>query len=498
MPMPIELSMNGRNDTVQSLPFELDKQYLGNCLQKLKLLPDECIDFVFTSPPYMAGKVYEDESCKDKGIYVETLRKIFTEIARVLTPDGTFALEWGYGKDTDGPGTAVPFMYYMYDDLKEMGFLIKHQIVWHYPGGNTGSSSKKHQRLFARYECIYCLTKNPAASYLDITESRDIRLNRTLDKKNNQFGRNPSDVWKTFPSGEIIEKLIENVEPIRNNKDIDSHIIRLDVADTLVSEILPGLPAEIERALASEDPVGNIQAMFLDMMYPSSIDKLINIAVKSRTKPRPDDHWSGTLDPLVGPLLGCLNEMEDDPRSDVWELPTFVVSKDAKWHPCHFPLPLADRAIRIFCRPGGLVLDPFGGSGMTGKAALLAGRRFLSFELDEAYNTVANEEIEALKRILSGWRCGRLEEWCQRNQFSDKKRDRVLYPYPDHDPLTCMNDPACRLKCRRRREKLAELYLEICGRIVDKHRTSGLLSPKQRTEVKSGRRSRKRNSQDTI
>ena len=182
------------------LPFELDKQHLGDCLQKLKLLPDECIDFVFTSPPYMAGKVYEDESCKDKETYRKTLCRIFREIARVLTPNGTFALEWGYGKDTDGPGTAVPFIYYMYDDLKEMGFLIKQQIVWHYPGGRTGSSSKKHQRLFARHEYIYCLTMNPAGSHLDITESRDIRLNRTLDKKNNQFGRNPTDVWKTFPS----------------------------------------------------------------------------------------------------------------------------------------------------------------------------------------------------------------------------------------------------------------------------------------------------------
>ena len=231
-----------------------------------------------------------------------------------------------------------------------------------------------------------------------------------------------------------------------------------------------------------------MQAMILDMMYPGSTNKLIDIAVKSKTRPRPDDHWSGTLDPLVGPLLGCLNEMEDDPRSDVWELPTFVVSKDAKWHPCHFPLPLADRAIRIFCPPGGLVLDPFGGSAMTGKAAMLSGRRFLSFEMDEAYNIVANEEIEALKLILSAWRTGRLEEWCQKHQLSDKKRDRVLYPYPGHDPLTCMNDPACRLECRRRREKLAELYLVICGRIVDKHRRSGLVPPKQRDKLGGVRR----------
>ena len=34
--------------------------HLGNCMDLLKALPDECVDLVVTSPPYCIGKAYED------------------------------------------------------------------------------------------------------------------------------------------------------------------------------------------------------------------------------------------------------------------------------------------------------------------------------------------------------------------------------------------------------------------------------------------------------
>lgn len=45
---------------------------------------------------------------------------------------------------------------------------------------------------------------------------------------------------------------------------------------------------------------------------------------------------------------------------------------------------------------GGLVLDPFAGSGTTGEAALLAGRRFLGFELTEHFATVACRRLSGI------------------------------------------------------------------------------------------------------
>lgn len=44
--------------------------------------------------------------------------------------------------------------------------------------------------------------------------------------------------------------------------------------------------------------------------------------------------------------------------------------------------------------PDGLILDPFSGSGSTGKGAVLEGFNFISFEMDDKYCEIANERIK--------------------------------------------------------------------------------------------------------
>jgi modification methylase len=48
--------------------------------------------------------------------------------------------------------------------------------------------------------------------------------------------------------------------------------------------------------------------------------------------------------------------------------------------PTQVPLELMARIIRVASDPGDLILDPFNGTGSTGHAALLAGRRYLGIE----------------------------------------------------------------------------------------------------------------------
>ncbi|MCP5136043.1 MAG: site-specific DNA-methyltransferase [Gammaproteobacteria bacterium] len=60
----------------------------------------------------------------------------------------------------------------------------------------------------------------------------------------------------------------------------------------------------------------------------------------------------------------------------------------AKQHIAGKPLPLME-ALMPLCPEGGLVLDPFAGSGTTGLAALNTGRRFLGCELGADYHTIA-------------------------------------------------------------------------------------------------------------
>jgi site-specific DNA-methyltransferase (adenine-specific) len=62
-------------------------------------------------------------------------------------------------------------------------------------------------------------------------------------------------------------------------------------------------------------------------------------------------------------------------------------------HPTVKPLQLMRWITRLLCPPGGVVLDPFAGSGSTGAASLLEGRRFVGIERDERYVRVARARI---------------------------------------------------------------------------------------------------------
>jgi DNA modification methylase len=62
-------------------------------------------------------------------------------------------------------------------------------------------------------------------------------------------------------------------------------------------------------------------------------------------------------------------------------------------HPTQKPLCVLTPLIESFSRPGGLVVDPFCGSGSTLLAAKLAGRRFLGIELDAQYCAIARKRL---------------------------------------------------------------------------------------------------------
>ena len=66
-------------------------------------------------------------------------------------------------------------------------------------------------------------------------------------------------------------------------------------------------------------------------------------------------------------------------------LPPTKAEKRFGKHPTQKPLALLDRILRAASRPGDLVLDPFNGSGTTGIAAALLGRRYIGIDLEDRY-----------------------------------------------------------------------------------------------------------------
>lgn len=58
----------------------------GDCRNVLKQLPDECVDLVFTSPPYNAGMEYENWT--DDAEYERFIGEVVASLPRVLKPAG--------------------------------------------------------------------------------------------------------------------------------------------------------------------------------------------------------------------------------------------------------------------------------------------------------------------------------------------------------------------------------------------------------------------------
>jgi adenine-specific DNA-methyltransferase len=104
-------------------------------------------------------------------------------------------------------------------------------------------------------------------------------------------------------------------------------------------------------------------------------------------------HYKG---PHKGKFSG--NPLGKNP-SDVWEIPNVKsrhIEKTA--HPCQFPVALVQRLVRALTVSGGLVVDPFMGSGTSGVAATIEHRRFEGCDMKKSYVAIAARRIELINR----------------------------------------------------------------------------------------------------
>lgn len=67
--------------------------------------------------------------------------------------------------------------------------------------------------------------------------------------------------------------------------------------------------------------------------------------------------------------------------TNIWK----ITPAHSKEHPAIFPLELAEKVIKYYSFKNDVVLDPFGGTGTTARAAAMLGRRFATFEMDSKY-----------------------------------------------------------------------------------------------------------------
>jgi len=114
--------------------FPVDSIICGDCLTVLHTIPNESVNFVFTSPPYADNrkKTYKGVPI-DK--YVEWFLPISKEIYRVLKPDGSFVLNI---KERTENGERQTYVIELILEMRKQGWLWTEEYIWHkkncYPG----------------------------------------------------------------------------------------------------------------------------------------------------------------------------------------------------------------------------------------------------------------------------------------------------------------------------------------------------------------------------
>jgi site-specific DNA-methyltransferase (adenine-specific)/site-specific DNA-methyltransferase (cytosine-N4-specific) len=108
--------------------------YLGDCLEVLKELPDNCVDLIFTSPPYADqrkntyGGIHTDD-------YVDWFLPRSEQFLRVLKPTGTFILNI---KEKVANGERSIYVLELILEMRKQGWLWTEEFIWHkknsYPG----------------------------------------------------------------------------------------------------------------------------------------------------------------------------------------------------------------------------------------------------------------------------------------------------------------------------------------------------------------------------
>src|SRR5262249_54583596 len=112
------------------------------------------------------------------------------------------------------------------------------------------------------------------------------------------------------------------------------------------------------------------------------------------------DKWTGgpamSWEPIVWASKGAkpaYNRVYGMSGRDFLVVPSTSRNPYAKVHPCPKPLPVMQWLVGLFAPDGGLVLDPFAGTGTTLRAAKDLGRRAIGIEQEERFCEVAAKRL---------------------------------------------------------------------------------------------------------
>lgn len=127
--------------------------------QAMVHVPDQSVGLAFTSPPYNAGKDYDEDL--DLEAYLSLIRDVAREVYRVLVPGGRYVVNIA----NLGRKPYIPLHAHFYAAHSSVGFLPAGEIIWRKGKGMNGSCawgswcSAKSPRLRDLHEYLLVFVK---------------------------------------------------------------------------------------------------------------------------------------------------------------------------------------------------------------------------------------------------------------------------------------------------------------------------------------------------
>lgn len=346
---------------------------LGDSLEILKEIPDNFIDSIVCDPPYglskepdmkeviahwMAGDDYTHKGGGFMGKKWDSFvpgPAIWKECLRVLKPGG-YLLAF-FGSRTYDMGALA---------VRLAGFEIRDQIMWVYGSGFPKSVNLGEGRgsaLKPAHEPI-CMARKPFKATL----------------------KSNVDLWGV---GGL------NIEECRIG---DAGRWPANLAHDGSAEALAAFPessvtgkrSEVSQNAEVEGTAwGNTNHKSVEYTDSGSVARYFYCAKSSKA-----DRDFGLSGFKVSAPEALVNRKEgsagiNNPRAGAGR-----TSGSANSHPTVKPIKLMSWLVKLVTPVGGLVLDPFAGSGSTGVAALQEQRRFIGIELSEEYLAIAKERLK--------------------------------------------------------------------------------------------------------
>lgn len=326
---------------------------LGDARAVLGQLQDSCIDFAMTSPPYWGKREYESGGIglePDYRDFVRHLADIFLELKRVLKPEGSFWLNIGDTYQNKGL-VGVPWRV-AFELTDRQGWLLRNSVIW-----------------------------NKVKSGMDNTKDR--------------LGNVHEHVFHFVRQS----KYYYNADAIRSKPREAKIVNGVVVSATGVSGVRYKRQIELSTALSDEEKSEAFKAlegMLGEVALGRVSDFRMIIKGQQRATHSDSEKVSGRAKELRDKGFYFLRYHPNGSKpSDVWDiLPEDTQNRETHFAP--YPSDLCLIPILATCPEGGVVLDPFCGTGTTLFAARNLGRKSVGIDLSRNYLELTQERCVSL------------------------------------------------------------------------------------------------------